>query len=307
MVSLTERESEYMKDHQISPAMRAAIGQVFMNMPWRYMGRYIDLIVENGINIEIGFGADDLESFSAGAARAAVERIRERGKRITVHGPFWDLCSGSIDPEIRRVTLSRLDSLFAVVEKIRPEQVVCHTGFDPRHHRGHRRMWAENSLAVWTGFVRRAEIMRVPLVLENVWEEDPELHVELLEAVKSPWFGFCLDVGHQHSFSKTSLDEWLRATGPYLKEVHLHDNDGSFDTHLPVGSGTIDFDLLFHFLCERKISPILTMEPHTVEHFYQTLEGLGSMASFIEFVRHRTEGFGRKVAEGDPQQAFAQA
>ncbi len=135
--------------------------------------------------------------------------------------------------------------------------------------------------------------MRTPLVLENVWEEDPELHLELLERIKSPWFGFCLDIGHQHSFSRTTLDKWLQATWPYLKEVHLHDNDGSFDTHFPVGSGTIDFDYLFDFLGEKKISPMLTMEPHTVEHLYETLAGLAAMASFNEFVDSRTSGSGR--------------
>jgi sugar phosphate isomerase/epimerase len=267
--------------------MRAVLGQVFINMPWHFIEQYIDLVIENGINIEIGFGAEDLEKSSAGAVGAVVGRMREKGNRITVHGPFWDLCSGSVDPGIRKVTVSRLESLFEVVEKIRPEQVVCHTGFDPRHHRGHRRVWIESSLSTWAPFVQRAETLGIPLVLENVWEEDPELHLELLEGMGSPWFGFCLDVGHQNSFSRTTLDKWLMATWPHLKEVHLHDNDGSFDTHSPVGVGSIDFDYLFGFLSEKKISPLLTMEPHTIEHLYETLAGLAAMASFSEFVDSR--------------------
>jgi hypothetical protein len=51
MSSLTKPVSESMKSHEISPAMRAVLGQVFINMPWRYMGQYIDLVFENGINI----------------------------------------------------------------------------------------------------------------------------------------------------------------------------------------------------------------------------------------------------------------
>jgi sugar phosphate isomerase/epimerase len=294
MSSLTTPVSGSMKSHKISPAMRAVLGQVFINMPWRYIGRYIDLVLENGINIEIGFEAEDVESSSAGAVCAAIGRMREKGSRITFHGPFWDLSSGSIDPGIRGVSVSRLGSLFDLVDKTRPEQVVCHTGFDPRHHKGHRRAWIENSLSTWAPFVKRAEILRTPLALENVWEEDPELHLELLEGIKSPWLGFCLDVGHQHSFSRTTLDKWLHATWPYLKEVHLHDNDGSFDTHLPIGSGTIDFDYLFNFLGEKKISPVLTMEPHSVEHMSETLAGLAAMVSFNEFVSSRTSGPGRE-------------
>ena len=127
----------------------------------------------------------------------------------------------------------------------------------------------------------------MPLVLENVWEEDPELHLELLEKMKSCWFGFCLDTGHQHSFSTTTMDKWLQTVWPYLKEVHLHDNDGSYDDHLPVGAGTIDFTRLFNFLSEKGISPVLTIEPHTIEHLYETLTGLAAMVSFKNFASTR--------------------
>ena len=59
MVSLTKLESESLKGHEISPAMRAVLGHVFVSLPWNYMDRYIDLVLENRINVEIGFGADD--------------------------------------------------------------------------------------------------------------------------------------------------------------------------------------------------------------------------------------------------------
>ena len=275
---------------EISPAMRAVLRHVFVNMPWSHISKYIDLVVENGMNLEIGFGADELESVSAGALSAVVDRMRGSGCRITVHGPFWDLCSGSVDYRIREVTQSRYGALFDLVEKIRPEQVVCHTGFDPRHHRGHRGVWIDNSISTWAPFVRRAQTLRTPVVLENVWEEDPSLHLELFGGIKSPWFGFCLDTGHQHSFSKTALDKWLDATWPYLKEIHIHDNDGAYDSHLPVGAGTIDFDYLFNFLAKKGISPVLTLEPHTIEHMAGTLAGLAAMASFNQYVSTRRGG-----------------
>ncbi len=287
MVRLTKLESESLKDHEINPAMRAVLGQVFVSMPWSYIDRYLDLVLENKINIEIGLGADSLQKDQTGIICATVGRMRDNQCRFTFHGPFGDLCSGSVDPGIREVTRSRLNSLFDLAEQIHPEQIVCHTGFDPRHHRGHRRTWIENSLSTLEPFVRRAEILKMPLVLENVWEEDPELHLELLEKMKSSWFGFCLDTGHQHSFSTTTMDKWLQTVWPYLKEVHLHVNDGSYDDHLPVGAGTIDFSRLFNFLSEKSVSPVLTIEPHTVEHLYETLAGLAAMVSFKNFASTR--------------------
>lgn len=253
-------------------------------MPYKCLPQYLDLILENGMNIEIGLGAEELEGVSPGEIAGKVELIRRNGSRFTVHGPFWDLCPGSVDPGIREVSRQRLRRLFDIVELIRPEQVVCHTGFDPRHHRGHRAVSIANSVAVWKHFAAEAERLKTPLVVENVWEDGPEWHRELLAKVASPAFGFCLDTGHQNAFSSTPLRAWLEVLWPYLGEIHLHDNDGSFDHHLPVGTGNIDFDFLFGFLRARGALPVLTVEPHTEEHLRGTLAGLAEMGSFFELV-----------------------
>lgn len=279
-----------MKSRKIDSAMRNVLRHVFVNMPWSFRGLFMDLALENRMNIELGFAASDLESCSPGDVYAAVARVRERGGKITFHGPFWDLNIGSVDPAIRQVVRTRFDSLFELIETVLPERVVLHTGFDPRHHRGHRGEWIENGLSTLEPFVRRAERLDLTLVLENVFEEGPDLHLELLQRINSPRLGFCLDLGHQHAFSQTSLDKWLAATWPYLKEVHLHDNDNSFDAHLPVGTGSIDFEFLFGFLIEKRVWPLLTVEPHTVEHLYETLAGLARLASFDAFLKGGSHG-----------------
>ncbi len=259
---------------------RGVLGRVFVNMPWTQLHRYLALILERRINIEVGFGASDLDNASVSEIAAVIGRIREAGCRVTAHGPFWDLCPGSIDPRIRDVSLSRLVRLFEILEHVRPEQVVCHTGFDPRHHRSHRAAFVENSVSFWKSFIEPAERLGIPVVLENVWEDDPALHIEILDKIASTWFGFCLDTGHQHAFSKTRLENWLSETANHIKEIHLHDNDGSFDYHLPLGQGSIDFDHLFGFLKAKGLGPVLTLEPHREEHLYQNLEALANMDSF---------------------------
>jgi sugar phosphate isomerase/epimerase len=54
--------------------------------------------------------------------------------------------------------------------------------------------------------------------------------------------------------------------GNEVRQVHLHDNDGSRDSHLAPGRGIVDFSLLFAFLKARKSPPpIITLEPHREE------------------------------------------
>lgn len=255
-------------------AQLKALKHVHVNMPWRYLPDYLQTILELTINVEIGLEAEHLDGVSRSVFRSVAEDLHRAGCRITLHGPFWDLCPGSSDALIRQLSQFRLHQLFDLVEVFRPIQVVCHTGFDPGHHGYHHDSFRERSLAIWEPLLARAEASKTPLLLENVWEHGPELHQQLLTALRSPYCGFCLDVGHQHSFSKTPLATWVEALGAFLKEIHAHDNCGSHDDHLPVGQGTIDFQSLFGLLRTHRLSPLITLEPHTEEHFAQSLAGL---------------------------------
>jgi sugar phosphate isomerase/epimerase len=258
----------------LDEAQLKALKQVQVNMPWRSLPDYLETIIDLQINIEIGLEAEQLDGVSRASFRAVAERLQRNGCRLTLHGPFWDLCPGSSDSLVRHVSHFRFHQLYDLVELFRPIQVVCHTGFDPDHHGGRHDGFRERSLAVWEPLVARAEALRVPLLLENVWEAGPELHRELLTAINSPYCGFCLDVGHQHSFSQAPLSVWVEILGEYLKEVHVHDNSGSHDDHLPVGQGTIAFDSFFELLRTRRLSPLITLEPHREEHLTESLAAL---------------------------------
>lgn len=253
------------------------IKTVHISVPWKFIPRYMDTIINYRLNVEIGFEAEELDQVGRSEFKAVAKQLQKISCGITLHAPFWDLCPGSLDPLIRQVTGLRLHQFFDLVNVFQPIQVVCHTGYDPAHHQGLREVWLEKSAALWEPLIVRAENANVPIVLENVWEKDPEFHVELLRRMDSPWFGFCLDVGHQNCFSNTSLGTWLHSLADHLKELHLHDNDGGLDDHLPIGRGNIDFLLLFQFLRQREIRPLLTLEPHREEHLQESLNGLRSV------------------------------
>lgn len=259
---------------QFDEQMLKLLRCVHVNTPWRYLLEHMEIVLENRINVEVGFDAEGLDSAPRAELKCVAARLSDRGCRATLHGPFWDLSPGSLDPLVRRVTRHRLDQLFEMVRVFSPVQIVCHTGFDPRHHDGYRNVWMDHSCETWESVVKKSEDLKVPLLIENVWEDDPGIHMELFSRLDSPYFGFCLDVGHQHSFSKSSLTVWLEALWDRLVELHLHDNDGTRDTHFPIGQGTIDFTGLFNFLEGVNRDPLVTLEPHSEEHLAETLSGL---------------------------------
>lgn len=98
-------------------------------------------------------------------------------------------------------------------------------------------------------FVTYAELLKstgVTLCIENVYYysngrivscsgSDSAFLVRLVEALnataKSECFGLCYDVGHANITGKDHYQEIL-AYGKHLKVLHIHDTDGTFDTHL---------------------------------------------------------------------------
>lgn len=108
-------------------------------------------------------------------------------------------------------------------------------------------------------------------MLENVYEADPEDIAAIFKQLDKTQVGYCLDVGHQSVFGKTPLKEWLTLIGGYIGHIHLHDNAGDRDSHLGMGKGNIDFDILFGFLKLLPKLPVITLEPHEPDDLLTSL------------------------------------
>jgi sugar phosphate isomerase/epimerase len=251
------------------------LDRVQVNAPYRLLvDKYLDLFLEYGINPEIGLDA----AFFEQADRESMERLAhlfaKAGRTITLHGPFMDLAPGGLDERIREVSASRMQRTMELAPLFTPQSVVFHAGYDDRRYHAQRQQWLSRSLATWEPLTRQAEDLGVVIHLENVYERTPDMILALIQAISSENLGFCLDVGHMNAFADTPLVEWLSALGPYLKEIHLHDNDGQRDAHAPIGSGTAPFGELFQYLSDRSVKPVLTLEPHAEASLWRSLENL---------------------------------
>ncbi|MBI2545374.1 MAG: sugar phosphate isomerase/epimerase [Candidatus Aenigmarchaeota archaeon] len=69
-----------------------------------------------------------------------------------------------------------------------------------------------------------------------------------------------------HAFVENGMDgikEYLFSFKDRIAHIHLHDNDGTEDQHLPLGKGKIDFKLLVKWLHEIKYDKTITLEVFT--------------------------------------------
>ena len=65
----------------------------------------------------------------------------------------------------------------------------------------------------------------------------------MVEKVGSASVRALFDVGHAHTFG-VDLAEHLQRLQPHLAGIHLHDNGGGRDEHLPLGTGTVGRDAI---------------------------------------------------------------
>lgn len=250
--------------------------RVHVNIPVRMLLKtHLDRFLAHRLNPEIGFDADSLDTLPYQAMEAVGRRLLDEGISITLHAPFMDISPGSPDRKIRDVARLRLGQVVRLLPLFRPATVVCHTGYDHRRYWYIRELWLQNSLAVWEEFAGEITSHGARMMLENVYEESPHDLLPLLAYLRPLGVGFCLDSGHHAVFSNTPLADWVASIGPYIGQLHLHDNHGERDEHLALGQGSIDFRNLLTLV--RKASPrqpVITLEPHREEDLLPSLRYL---------------------------------
>jgi sugar phosphate isomerase/epimerase len=82
------------------------------------------------------------------------------------------------------------------------------------------------------------------------------------------------DVGHAHTIGK--IEEFLNMD-KFIVNVHLHDNHGAKDEHLPIGEGNINFSDMFAKMRNWRKDKPLIMECHS----------LAGLKQGVDFVRQR--------------------
>jgi sugar phosphate isomerase/epimerase len=246
------------------------------HIPWAQVDEYLELVLELNLAPEIAIKGPELDSLDK-ILLGQIAQVLEKAKvRPTVHAPFFDLNPGALDPLIRQVTYQRLNQALSGAGRLNAHLMVIHPGFDKWRYPNLDQAWLALAKEFFPPLLEQAATFGCRLAIENIYEEAPDTLVQLVDGIDSEWFGHCFDAGHWHLFGKRSMTEWLEAISPRLFHLHLHDNHGRADEHLPVGDGTIDFTPLKLHL--RKMSPLpsMTLEAHSEEHLKRSLHQVQS-------------------------------
>jgi sugar phosphate isomerase/epimerase len=183
----------------------------------------------------------------------------------SLHAPSRGVNIASLLEPIRRASVQVTDECFAIAAEV-GASVVIHPGYFA---------WVEEREKALDQLFRSLDEIRaaaaergVAFSVENMGNWDyfflrTPAELSLFEGV-----GFTLDVGHAHL--NACLPEFLDMR---FDHIHLHDNDGTTDSHGAVGAGTIDFTAVTAAVIREGVTPVIEVE--TLDGVLSSIRALG--------------------------------
>jgi sugar phosphate isomerase/epimerase len=195
--------------------------------------------------------------------------VEAGGIELCLHAPFFEHNIAALCPSIREASVESIMKTIDLAEKLRVKTLVVHNGgYAPsgppgtsRFNDDRLRQHWDHNIESLKRIVDYATGKGVTLCLENIGF-DPfsidgtfEDMAEIRDKV-SPALRFTLDMGHAR------LQEGARKAidllGDNIRHIHLTDNFGKRDDHLPLGDGNYDYSEFTNFL--RDFPYVITME-----------------------------------------------
>lgn len=169
--------------------------------------------------------------------------LKNKPAYCTLHGAFLDVTVFSEDAKIRQVSDYRVEQSLKIAGELGAAGVVFHTNYIPNFlQKAYRNGWVEKNAEYWAG--KAAAYPHLNIYMENMFDTDFRLLAQLGEQLRSiPNFGICFDYAHAHVFGEVwQIEEWVKALAPFVRHIHINDNDFISDSHLALGDGKIDWN-----------------------------------------------------------------
>jgi len=189
------------------------------------------------------------------ALKEIVDKVSTVNCKFSVHAPHLNPGVSSVTMDLADGNLSKnvaiMRNVFQVANELNARCVVIHGGRIKKDTNSF-----ENSAFAIREISKLAKNHSIDLFLENIHPMKENLEIgttpaemlDMYHKVRAENLKITLDVGHAFLSSiKYSFvfSRWFSFLSPYIYHVHMHDNLGTSDAHLPLGQGTIKFQEIF--------------------------------------------------------------
>jgi len=236
--------------------------------PFAGVDELVGVIAEVGFDAVEWFEVADEAPWSAPATARRLRALVRRHELISqYHAPYeapYDLAREGDELRTPDSIARMLSEVFDRAERLGARMTTLHLGTcPPASDRAEAlRMVTEGIRLAAPELAKRR--MRLGLenhtavFLDNALGDRPGEFDRLMENLQSEWIGRTLDIGHAHV--NGHLEEFLARPFDRVFNVHLHDNDGAEDQHLPFGAGSVPWDDVLRRIAKECYKGPLTLE-----------------------------------------------
>ncbi|MBQ2900515.1 MAG: sugar phosphate isomerase/epimerase [Agathobacter sp.] len=198
-------------------------------------------------------------------------KVRNDFSKDTMHGAFLDVTPHSTDRRIREISELRVRQSMDIAKEMGLRGVVFHTnriyGF---RDAAYLKNWKETNKVFFTSICEAYPNQQV--FLENMFDEAPDVLRGLAEEmIDYSNFGVCLDYAHG-AISGTKAEVWMKELAPFVKHMHINDNDLKNDLHAAIGEGQIDWKKFHQEIELYKVDASVLVEVSGIEKQVKSLE-----------------------------------
>ena len=239
-------------------AMNNPAGKLIKEIEWigSHGFEYIDLTLEVNARPE----RIDIDRIKGLLDRFGLDLVGHTPWFLPAAVEYQELIDASFNVFLR--CLEVFKNLGATIINIHP--------FPARKILGHERIINLNIETI-TRVVERAQEIGLSVAVENV---EPFYEIDdLAEIINSiPDLNFHLDIGHVNlSRRGTTIEDYFNRFGSILRHIHISDNLGSDDLHLPIGAGNINWKEVVKILKRFVYDQTITLEVFSRERDYLSL------------------------------------
>lgn len=240
----------------------------FPNHPRKNIFEEIKWIGENGFEFVDLFFEPETTSIEKIEPEPIKQALKEFNLEATGH-LAWYLPIGSAMVQLRRSAIEIATEYFDVLGKIGVRGVTIHSNW-PSMSLFSGEEGVEFQIDSLKKLVDKGSEKGLTIFYEPIGsKQDSEENLEkILDAV--PEVGCHLDLGHCNLHGKNPAG-MIRQFKDRLCHLHLHDNYGDADMHLPPGTGNIDWNEVFVALRDIGYNGTVTLEVFSNDRDYALL------------------------------------
>ncbi len=198
----------------------------------------------------------------------------------TMHGDFLDVLVTSFDKEIREISALRINQSIDIAKKMKVSAIIFHINYNPfLNTKAYVDNFISENIKFWSEVL--SQNPDINIYLENMFEQSPDVLTAIAKGLcHFKNFGICLDFAHA-SISKTPVNIWVEKLCPYIRHIHINDNDLTSDLHLAWGDGKINRQEFYSLYKKHLQNTPILIETSSIDNQIRSIETLIS-DGFIE-------------------------